>query len=141
MKKGKKTKQPVFPLLLGILLIGIASQNWQQTMRMFSILFDSTPTYLRRYFAARPMDFVYPAALILGVVVLFFSIRRMMNGVVEKQGSLTGKKDHTHDRTDAVAFDRNESQADHYIKQLDGFLKAGIIDRAEYSQLIRRYKN
>ena len=42
--------------------------------------------------------------------------------------------------TDTVSYDKKETQADHYIKQLNGFLKAGIIEKNEYDLLIRRYK-
>ena len=143
MKKKTKSKAPVFPLILGALLVYFAAENWSQTAHMFQVLFGSTPSYLQRYFVNRPRDFLYPAALILGVLLLFFAFRRIMRGSKEQQGSVTKKKrahEHTHDRTDAVAYDHKETQTEHYIKQLDGFLKAGIIDRSEYNQLIRRYK-
>ena len=138
MKTRKKNASPL--LILGILLLYYAIDNWQETVRMLNILFDSTPDYLMRYFTHRPEHFLYPAALALGALFIILGIGRIMKGLTSTQGSLTKKKDHTHDRIDKVAYDRNESLNDHYIKQLDGFLKAGIIDRAEYNQLIRRYK-
>ncbi|MBQ8075668.1 MAG: hypothetical protein IJ237_06755 [Oscillospiraceae bacterium] len=140
MKTRTKNKAPVFSLIFGIILASFVAENWTETEHMLHVLFGSTPSYLQRYFVNRPRDFIYPAALILAVLFLFSAIMRIMRGSKEKQGSLTQKKDHTHDRTDTVAYDRHESQTDHYIKQLDGFLKAGIIDRSEYNQLIRRYK-
>lgn len=55
-----------------------------------------------------------------------------------KSGKVHGK-DHTHDRLDDDCFDPLESPADHYRKQLDSFLSAGLIDRAEYRELNKRY--
>ena len=135
-----KKKNPTLLLILSIALLYYAITNWSETERMLDILFDSTPDYLLRYFTHRPEHFLYLAALLFGVLFLCIAIGRIMKGARAVQGSLTRKKDHTHDRTDTVAFDRNESMNDHYIKQLDGFLKAGIIDRSEYNQLIRRYR-
>ena len=135
-----KKRNPSLLLILGILLVYYTISNWSETERMLGILFNSTPDYLRRYFTHRPEHFLYPAALVLGVLFLCIALGRILKGTRSTQGSLTRKKDHTHDRTDAVALDRHESLNDHYIKQLDGFLKAGIIDRNEYNQLIRRYR-
>lgn len=137
--KNKK-KNPALPLILAITIFYYVFENWHETVRMLSVLFDSTPNYLRRYMAARPLDFVYPAALLLAVLLILIAVSRISRAAKSTEGSLTKKKDHTHDRTDAVAFDRSETQNEHYIKQLNGFLKAGIIDKAEYNQLIRRYK-
>ena len=138
MKTKKKNPAPV--LILGIVLLYYAIDNWQETVRMIDILFDSTPDYLLRYFTHRPEHFLYPAALLLGVLFILIAIGRIIKSFRSTQESLTRKNEHTHDRTDKVAYDRNESINEHYIKQRDGFLKAGIIDRTEYNQLIRRYK-
>ena len=43
---------------------------------------------------------------------------------------------HSHDRLQG--YHGEESGMDHWKKQLDGFLEAGIIDRAEYKALLER---
>ena len=43
---------------------------------------------------------------------------------------------HSHDRLSG--YHGEESGMDHWKKQLDGFLEAGIIDRAEYKTLLER---
>lgn len=43
---------------------------------------------------------------------------------------------HSHDRLSGYRGDENA--ADHWKKQLDGFLEAGIIDRSEYKVLLER---
>ena len=46
---------------------------------------------------------------------------------------------HTHDRLDADCYSPSESESEHYKKQLDSFLKAGLIEKSEYRELARRY--
>ena len=53
-------------------------------------------------------------------------------------GKLHGD-DHTHDRLDFDCYKGGESQYEHYKKQLDSFMKAGLIERSEYNILLRRY--
>ena len=116
-----KPKSPVLPCILGILLLYTTYTRWPETEHMLDVLFGSTPSYLQRYFSMRPMDFLSASPV---------------------AGAKRGKRStvHTHDRTDTVSYDKKETQADHYIKQLNGFLKAGIIEKNEYDLLIRRYK-
>ncbi len=135
-----RNKNPFFPLLLSIVLLYFSISRWTETERILNILFDSTPSFLQSYFTHRPQDFIYPASLLFGAIFLFLAFRRIFKNNKHTEGSLTKKSDHTHNRADTVAYDRNESVHDHYIKQLDGFLKAGIIDRAEYNHLVRRYQ-
>lgn len=47
--------------------------------------------------------------------------------------------EHSHDRLSAVNVSR-ETGMEHWKHQLDDFLKAGIIDRAEYNVLLERYR-
>lgn len=46
---------------------------------------------------------------------------------------------HSHDRLDPNI--KMENGLDHYKIQLDGFLKAGIIDRKEYDVLLKKYSD
>ena len=49
------------------------------------------------------------------------------------------KTEHTHDRIDTEHYSATESPYQHYKTQLDGFLKAGIIEKSEYRVLLERY--
>lgn len=60
----------------------------------------------------------------------------------EEAKDLSGKihgKEHTHDKLDYDCYNPAESADEHYKKQLDGFLQAGIIEKAEYKELWRKY--
>lgn len=62
--------------------------------------------------------------------------------VREETKNLSGKihgKEHTHDKLDFDCYNPAESEDEHYKKQLDGFLQAGIIEKAEYRELWRKY--
>lgn len=75
-----------------------------------------------------------PALITLAVIVLIvWIISRVSAGKKKTAG------EHTHDRIDSVSYDVNETEAEHYRKQLDGFLKAGIIEKEEYRILLQRY--
>ena len=74
--------------------------------------------------------------IIIAVIaaVLYFAVKN-----VKKNVSMDF--DHSHDRLSAntlkiEAYDSFE----HYKRQIDGFLAAGIIDRAEYKVLYEKYK-
>lgn len=60
----------------------------------------------------------------------------------KESGNLSGKvhgSSHTHDRLDFDCYNPTESEAEHYKKQLDSFLKAGLIEKSEYRELFKRY--
>ena len=59
---------------------------------------------------------------------------RRFDGVRAQRGGTA--EHHSHDRLQGYAG--NESAAEHWKKQLDGFLAAGIIDRSEYRTLLER---
>ena len=64
--------------------------------------------------------------------------KKMREEAKDLNGKIHGKG-HTHDRLDYDCFNPNESEAEHYKRQLDGFLQAGIIEKAEYKELWRKY--
>ncbi len=81
------------------------------------------------------------------------SVRRTSSGrsVLQKKTGTGGKsarktillpvgREHTHDKNDREDFDPNETPEEHYLKQLDGFLRAGIIDKKEYDVLSSKYR-
>ncbi len=47
--------------------------------------------------------------------------------------------EHSHDRLDDIPDDDHDAE-EHWKQQLDGFLKAGLIDRAEYKVLYEQRK-
>jgi hypothetical protein len=104
-------------LWLFILLIGFLANN------------EDILPLIRRYRAV-----VFPAlvTLVLILLIVWFSSR-------VAAGRKAAGKEHTHDRIDTISYDVNETEAEHYKKQLDGFLKAGIIEKEEYRLLLQRY--
>ncbi len=81
------------------------------------------------------------AAIVL-VIVLAVTISRVkkvlaakrFDGIRAKGGGSSAA--HSHDRLQGYRGD--EDQTEHWKKQLDGFLEAGIIDRSEYRVLLER---
>ena len=81
------------------------------------------------------------AAVVL-VIVLAVTISRVkkvraarrFDGVKARGGGTAAA--HSHDRLQGYRGD--EDKTEHWKKQLDGFLEAGIIDRAEYRVLLER---
>ncbi len=63
----------------------------------------------------------------------FDGIRRAPGGSAARGGTAQA---HSHDRLQGYRGD--ESGLEHWKKQLDGFLEAGIIDRSEYRVLLER---
>ena len=59
---------------------------------------------------------------------------RRFDGVKARGGGTAAA--HSHDRLQGYRGD--EDKTEHWKKQLDGFLEAGIIDRAEYRTLLER---
>ena len=86
-------------------------------------------------------------AVILGVVLVIIVLivvlsralksakERRIDGVQSARGGGTAAQ-HSHDRLQGYAGDENG--AEHWKKQLDGFLEAGIIDRSDYRALLER---
>ena len=85
---------------------------------------------------------VTAAAVVVALVVLIVAVvaiakrakEKRFDGVRAKGGGTAAA--HSHDRLQGYAG--NESGFEHWKKQLDGFLEAGIIDRSEYRALIER---
>lgn len=63
---------------------------------------------------------------------VYSSPRQVLSGKVHDAG-------HTHDRLDYDCAIPNESRVQHYRKQLDSFMKAGLIEKDEYNKLLLRY--
>ena len=81
---------------------------------------------------------------LIGVVVVFGIIgvvAALLYTVIKKKLAETKENDtfnHSHDRLDKTALGDNCSVDEHWKNQLEGFVKAGIIDRSEYQVLLRR---
>lgn len=84
-------------------------------------------------------------AIIIGLVLIFtlfltlsrikkVSAAKRFDGIKARGGGTA--QAHSHDQLQG--YRGNESAAEHWKKQLDGFLEAGIIDRSEYRVLLER---
>ena len=90
--------------------------------------------------------FVIAAAVILAVVLLLVTLARAKKVREAKRfdgirsfGGGTAKA-HSHDQVTGYKLGA-ESGEEHWKKQLDGFLAAGIIDRSEYRTLLERRRH
>lgn len=75
-----------------------------------------------------------------GIAITVYVIICVLAGIVKKSRESRpgrGNTVHSHDRLDPNI--RMENGLEHYKIQLDGFLKAGIIDRNEYYTLLKKY--
>ena len=132
LMKKKKTSTGGFWTLLIILLAYLTYQNGSRIISIFHYFATMGPEETLRVLQIRPERFavlLYPLCLLLLLIVSVIRSARRGKAV---------KEVHTHDRTDTVSYKVNETEAEHYKKQLDGFLKAGIIEKEEYNLLLNR---
>ena len=111
---------------------------------------DLSHFFMRLRWALRTGDFRLDDGAIVAItvavvlVVLIVTLSRVkkvraekrFDGVRARSGGTAAA--HSHDRLQGYAG--NESSAEHWKKQLDGFLAAGIIDRSEYRVLMERLR-
>ena len=110
--------------------------------------FDELSYRISRFFRTGRLSpdsavFVIAAAVILAVVLLLVTLARAKKVREAKRfdgirsfGGGTAKA-HSHDQVTGYKLGA-ESGEEHWKKQLDGFLAAGIIDRSEYRVLLER---
>ena len=110
--------------------------------------FDELSYRISRFFRTGRLSpdsavFVIAAAVILAVVLLLVTLARAKTVREAKRfdgirsfGGGTAKA-HSHDQVTGYKLGA-ESGEEHWKKQLDGFLAAGIIDRSEYRTLLER---
>ena len=60
-------------------------------------------------------------------------------GLISPRTSTGTESAHTHNRLSSEFYVPNESVYEHYKRQLDSFLSAGLIESSEYKILLRRY--
>ena len=115
----KKKKGSGFGILIWllVLLVGYLANN------------EDVWPMIRRYRST-----LIPALIVLAVILLTVWIISRISSSIKERG-----REHTHDRIDTISYDVNESEEEHYRKQLNGFLKAGIIEKEEYRLLLQRY--
>ena len=105
-------------------------------------------------FSLDDMRIVIGIVAVLAVALLILTITRLskvraqkrFDGILRAPGGRTAGTGsavrggsaaaHSHDQLQGYRGD--ESSAEHWKKQLDGFLEAGIIDRSEYRVLLER---
>ena len=113
--------------------------------------FDELSYRISRFFRTGRLSpdsavFVIAAAVILAVVLLLVTLARAKKVREAKRfdgirsfGGGTAKA-HSHDQVTGYKLGA-ESGEEHWKKQLDGFLAAGIIDRSEYRTLLERRRH
>lgn len=81
--------------------------------------------------------------VILSVSVLIGVSVGLFIAGAKKAGSKKEESEHSHDRLQSsnTAQLCDDDTYTHWKKQLDDFLEAGIIERAEYTALLSRYKS
>ena len=108
--------------------------------------FDHLLWRLRRAFrgwSGVDADALAPIAVGVGALVLVLVVvaiaksagKKRFDGFVSTRGGTA--QAHSHDRITGYSVG-SESGQEHWKKQLDGFLEAGIIDRSEYRVLMQR---
>ena len=110
--------------------------------------FDELSYRISRFFRTGRLSpdsavFVIAAAVILAVVLLLVTLAsakkvreaKRFDGIRSFGGGTA--KAHSHDQVTGYKLGA-ESGEEHWKKQLDGFLAAGIIDRSEYRTLLER---
>ena len=122
-KKDKKKGSGGVAALIWVLIVAVGFLVNSQSFHSFGFT-------VRRMMRTMPEILPLLAGLLVFLFILIFVIK----------AASSRKKEHTHDRTDTVSFDGNETEFEHYKKQLDGFLHAGIIEKEEYRLLLRRYQ-
>ena len=133
MYKGKKKPGTVW-VLLAILSGYYTLANMNGVQRVYSFLFRMGPSAIMQYLENFPYLIPYLVLPVLTVIFLVIGLTKRVNLPRERKEDI-----HTHDRIDRVSYNVNETEAEHYRKQLDGFLKAGIIEKEEYRILMNRY--
>ena len=136
MENHMKKKNPStvrFWTLITILMAYLTFENRLQIASIFRYFISMGPEETLRVLQIRPERFIvllYPLCLLIIFIISLVRITHRTKAV---------KEVHTHDRTDTISYHVNETEAEHYKKQLDGFLKAGIIEKEEYNLLMKRY--
>ena len=77
--------------------------------------------------------------LLIALIVTIVRVKKVLaakrfDGIKARGGGTAAA--HSHDQLQG--YRGNETPAEHWKKQLDGFLEAGIIDRSEYRVLLER---
>ena len=93
-------------------------------------------------------DVLIGVIIVIAVIAVFIAIiskikkskaaRTFPNRTPLSGASAYQYKEHNHDRFSGEMYHVSENSYEHYKVQLDGFLKAGIIEKEEYGLLLRR---
>lgn len=75
----------------------------------------------------------------LALVLLAVIVIKLRKKAAERKNDSPAAAAHTHDRLQGYTAGACSAE-EHWRKQLDSFLAAGIIDRAEYRVLLERYR-
>ena len=133
MKKGKK-KPGTFWIVLAMICGYYTLSNFDGIRRIYNVLLQRGPEAVLQYLDSFPYLILYFVLPVLTVLFLLIGFIKSVSVPRERKEEV-----HTHDRIDRISYNVNETEAEHYRKQLDVFLKAGIIEKEEYRILINRY--
>ncbi len=139
--KKQKKKNPLALIVVIVMLISslVGNENLERFWQRLVWSFRTGRLPSGRILAIAAAAVVILVAIILAArapkrVDRDFGGARVRGGASASGGGTASV--HSHDRLQGYRGD--ESGYDHWKKQLDGFLAAGIIDRAEYRVLLER---
>lgn len=103
---------------------------WIAIIIVFSILSEVGEEY--------DSDFWF---VIIGIAIVVFVIFAVSYALVKATNKKNASVKHSHDRlSQNTNLVESIDDFEHYRRQLDGFLEAGIIDKNEYKVLFKKYR-
>ena len=139
-QRKKNKGSGILGLVILMLIWGFNRLDSAAVSRFFARLGRAFRTGDFRLVGGKEFLLVLGAVLVLVLLVVTLTrIRKVraakrFDGVKSRGGGTAAA--HSHDRI--TGYRGEESGSEHWKKQLDGFLEAGIIDRSEYKVLLER---
>ena len=143
----KKKKGGAWWLLFLVIIWAVNNLDGEKVRRFFQRLqwqFRTGRVDMRALTAAGAVVVALVVLVIIVSAIAKSAKNKRFDGIKRQRGAssasvspMSGQSvQHSHDRLSG--YHGEESGADHWKKQLDGFLEAGIIDRSEYKALLER---
>ena len=142
----KKKKGGAWWLLFLVIIWAVNNLDGEKVRRFFQRLqwqFRTGRVDMRALTAAGAVVVALVALVVIVSAAAKSAKNKRFDGIKRQRGAsasvspMSGQSvQHSHDRLSG--YRGEESGLDHWKKQLDGFLEAGIIDRSEYRALLER---